>query len=285
MNRRIRSSLILLVFVIVLSGCAGRSDSISINFRKLPETPCYVTLLSKKADVHGHHALTSPEFAVDIPEGMEDVWDKFLNYRDTEGYYFLQFVKETYIDFKWANSGLYDFKILIYLPESDRFLVSKENIQRKADIAVYRIDVSGADENGLFSVYDTVSAGTIFTSVIKSFGMIFVVELFLALVFGMRNKRHLRTILLACVAEQIVLIVFGLICDMQITHMFYNMYRSPMSFIGLILCISVTKAILYRQTFFKDGNGKSLAALYGFCSFILASVVGSLAASFFPYLF
>ena len=104
----------------------GPKPSVNIEFEGI-DSKYYVTLLSETKS-------TGPYSAVDAHLDFDnenykpgdadyDIWVKFKDYDDADGYYFLQYFKEcTESDlFKWTYYPPHKFKVLIYFPQEDSF--------------------------------------------------------------------------------------------------------------------------------------------------------------------
>lgn len=138
---------------ISVSADMGPKPSVRVRFRNMGEELCYGTLLSSTPS-------TGPASVWDGNENTAyykgstanpscpleyDIWKAFVDYRDADGYYFLQVavskVSETG-EIAWTYYPPQRFKILLYYPESGRFAVSGV-CERYAFDTYYTVDMSG----------------------------------------------------------------------------------------------------------------------------------------------
>ena len=121
----------------------GPKPSVVIELVGLGDEPCYGTLLSQNITNGPNRAWEEGEEMHAYHEDDPDIWRKFVDYKDTDGYYFLQqfwYCNET-SGFKWGYYPPDPFKVLLYFPESDTFAVSPV-YERYAFDSYYTIDVS-----------------------------------------------------------------------------------------------------------------------------------------------
>lgn len=107
-------------FPMTVNADMGPKASVRIQFEHMGDELCYGTLLSKEKS-------TGPASAGwkngECPEEYMDpgIWKIFVNYKDPDGYYFLQRswkVSESK-ELAWTYYPPGDFKILLYYPETE----------------------------------------------------------------------------------------------------------------------------------------------------------------------
>lgn len=154
MKKSLRSLLAFLIAATVLCCIAmadtGPKPSASFTFTGMPDEDYYVTMLAE-VDAYGPHRVYQP--GEDLPyvleAGRDDpaypAWQKFVDYKDADGYYFLEDLFEQCHgndEASWHYFPPQRFKLLLYFPESDTFLCSTVT-QRYAFDSVYRLDLGG----------------------------------------------------------------------------------------------------------------------------------------------
>lgn len=128
---------------------SGPKPSVQVEFRGMEENICYyVTLLSKTPST-GPASVYDGQNAYGYEHYNEEeciVWEKMVHYRDADGYYFLQiFTRCRGNDvFRWGYYPPSEFKILLYFPTQDIFVVS-EQYERYAFDSYYTADLSGPE--------------------------------------------------------------------------------------------------------------------------------------------
>ncbi len=154
MKKHLRSLPALLIAVLLLCCVAfadtGPKPSAAFTFTGMPDEDYYVTML---ADVDGYGPHRIYQEGDDLPyvleAGRDDpaypAWQKFVDYKDADGYYFLDDLFEQCHgddEASWHYFPPERFKLLLYFPESDTFLCSTVT-ERYAFDSVYRLDLGG----------------------------------------------------------------------------------------------------------------------------------------------
>ncbi len=138
---------IVLILSIVFSFTAfadtGPKPSVVIDLVGLSGRECYGTLLSVHDSYGPNRAWREGEEMYAYHEDDPEIWRKFVDYKDTDGYYFLQqFWNCTETNgFKWGYYPPDPFKLLLYFPETDTFAVTPVYEQYAFD-SYYTVDVS-----------------------------------------------------------------------------------------------------------------------------------------------
>ena len=155
MKKSLRSLLAFLIAATVLCCIAmadtGPKPSASFTFTGMPDEDYYVTMLSR-VDTYGPHRVHQPGSEIPgyvLEQGEDDpaypAWQKFVDYKDPDGYYFLEdLFEQCHGDDEagWRYFPPERFKLLLYFPESDTFLCSTVT-ERYAFDSVYRLDLGG----------------------------------------------------------------------------------------------------------------------------------------------
>lgn len=135
-----------LLFPMTADADTGPKPSVVITFENMGDELCYGTLLSEDDT-------TGPATAWDgTPENISDyglernIWEAFVNYKDTDGYYFLQegWLCSTEKKLAWTYYPPERFKILLYYPESGAFVVSGI-YERYAFDSYFKVNMDGID--------------------------------------------------------------------------------------------------------------------------------------------
>ena len=225
--------ILLLHFSLPVAADIGPKPSVVVDFEGLEGSHYYVTLLSETSSTGPYSALDSS--SVHYPNGDPDypVFAKFAQYVDADGYYFLQYFEnctETQ-RFSWSYYPPQRFKILLYFPDVDRFAVSSEIYERYAFDSYFTVTVadvhtpSSAGSNASSTAPDmtnttvsppavppeTITAlpsydyrSEILTLAVRTL-LTIAIELGIALLFGLREKRLFGFIVVVNVVTQILL--------------------------------------------------------------------------------
>lgn len=154
MKKHLRSLPALLIAVLLLCCVAfadtGPKPSAAFTFTGMPDEDYYVTMLAD-VDGYGPHRVYQPgdDLPYVLEAGRDDpaypAWQKLVDYKDADGYYFLEDLFQQCHGDDEAGWGYYPpqrFKLLLYFPESDTFLCSTVT-ERYAFDSVYRLDLGG----------------------------------------------------------------------------------------------------------------------------------------------
>lgn len=195
----------------------GPKPSVRVQFTGLGEEECYATLLSKHSSTGPESAWNGEEERANPNRLPEEIWRAFVDYADFDGYYFLQVAWQiSEADgVAWTYYPPDDFKVLLYFPEDGRFL-STEVLHRYAFDTYYTVVLEGdsigsAEYDGAHSTDDrlNVHRSYLYRYEILAFlvrlCLTLVIELGLALLFGMRGGRLFGRLLLLNLGTQIFL--------------------------------------------------------------------------------
>ena len=210
MLRKIVSILFSLILIISLPVTAkadiGPKPSVRITFTGIEGETYYGTLLSEKRSTGPATAWNGYEDYRDWkPENEKPVWEKFISYEDTDGYYFLQEwwdCSETN-QLNWTYYPPNPFKILLYFPETDSFYVS-DIYERYAFDSYFTVDLSAYATTPITArqSYDyTWELISLAARIVLTIAL----ELGIALLFGYREKKVLTLLALVNIVTQVTL--------------------------------------------------------------------------------
>ena len=204
----------------------GPKPSVVVTFQNLKQQNCYVTLLAKEESTGPYSAYNSSEGNKYISDDISpQIWQKFVDYKDTDGYHFLQFCQKLGSDgvFKRGYHPPQKFKILLYFSDDDTFTVSAKTYEPYAFDSYFTVDASviGNPESSPTSTVSSGAGHETGNAVItakKSYDypgearsllirtlITIAVELLIALPFGYLAMRQLGFIAMVNVATQVVL--------------------------------------------------------------------------------
>lgn len=313
-KKSLRSLLAFLIAAAVLCCIAmadtGPKPSASFTFTGMPDEDYYVTMLSR-VDTYGPHRVHQPGGEIPgyvLEQGEDDpaypAWQKFVDYKDPDGYYFLEdLFEQCHGDDEagWRYFPPEQFKLLLYFPESDTFLCSPVTARYAFD-SVYRLDLGGkspaevaaltlTDPNG-----DPLPTGTVtldkadgtHQQIVGFFGRLgitLVIELALAWGWKYRKGSQLLFIGVANLITQCLLNASLLYWGARETS------RGAIIFWYILLELAVTGieaaayAYLLPGTDRKDPAVRRRAALYALSANLLSFLGGLALSEVFPILF
>ena len=200
------SIILVMSLPITASADIGPKPSVQIQFTGIEGETYYGTLLSERRS-------TGPATAWDgyedypgwKPENEKAIWEKFLGYEDSDGYYFLQewWDCSEANQLNWTYYPPNPFKILLYFPETDTFYVS-DIYERYAFDSYFTVDLSDYDTR-LISAEKSYDFTWELISLAARIVLTIALELAIALVFGYREKNALVFLAVVNVITQVTL--------------------------------------------------------------------------------
>lgn len=275
---------ILMLFPIGVSGDTGPKPSIRIQFKNMGDELCYGTLLSKEESTGPARAWDGEEENINLDFVDRDIWEAFVNYEDSDGYYFLQWawkVNDTK-ELAWTYYPPNEFKVLLYYPETNIFMVS-DVCKRYAFDTYYTVDMDGIEIGSI--KYDENLSGNQRLIMHKSYefknevkALVYrilitvVVEVLIGLLFKFRNKELLYILFINVITQ----IILNVLLNVYTGFGYYFVYLSLESLVFVI------EAIFYCLMFKKK---KGYCVLYALVANIASFVIGLYLANLFPGLF
>lgn len=262
------------------SADTGPKPSVRVTFENMDDELCYGTLLSKTPSTGPARAWDGTEGGKFYEGADEAVWRAFTEFKDEDGFYFLQWFWRTDENkaLNWTYYPPQTFKILLYYPDratksgaadnssgastrdsettaaSGAFCVS-DVLERYAFHSYYFVNMAEiADNTGGAAIPLPVTQGYDYSAEILGFFVRFIitlgVETLLALAFGLRAKRAFLTVLAANGVTQIAL---NLLLNVRL-H-FNNVYGTFPLYFFAELFVFVAEAALYCFILGKRKNG------------------------------
>ncbi len=242
-----------MLFPIGVNADTGPKPSVRIKFENMGDELCYGTLLAKEESTGPASAWDGKEENINLSFVDRDIWEAFVNYEDSDGYYFLQWawiVSDTK-ELSWTYYPPNEFKVLLYYPETNTFMVS-DVCKRYAFDTYYTVDMDGVDIDSI--KYDESLSGNQrldmhksyeFKNEVKALGcrmlITVVVEMLIGLLFKFRNKELLYILFINVITQ----IILNVLLNIYTGFGYYFVYLS------LELLVFVIEAIFYCLMFKK----------------------------------
>ena len=241
---------------------AGPHPSVIVRFQGLEQEEYWVTLLSKYVsngpqwaygevgDEYGSREFPAPkEYREDDPTG--EIWEKFNAYQDSDGYYFLQYYENCSDTdtFEWGYRPPSPFKILVYLPQQDSYLVYERPYSYFTLSGIYTVTIDptaivphSTITNGIHVAvqYGLFLQGFAFT---LRCALTIGLELLVAVAFGYRAWQQRSIIATTNAVTQIVL---NLVFALALVRASLPVYVA--GYAALELAIVAAEAFVYRRT-------------------------------------
>lgn len=262
---------------------SGPKPSIRVRFLGLEEGPCYATLLSK-TDGRGPFSVYDGEnnaAGAQFREENEAVWQALVDYKDPDGFYFLQNFQQ--VDktgkFAWTYYPPSTFKILLYYPDSGEF-VSGEILEKFAFHSYYVVRQS----DGVLKGEQATEYGWEIISLLIRVALTIGVELLIARWFDMRRRWETRTIVAANLITQTALNV-----GLYIVGIFALGATAFVCIYAVLeILVFAAEAVTYRhflQVRMPEGKGARHPVVYALVANAASLGVGLLLAQVFPSIF
>ena len=273
----------------------GPKASVRIQFKNMPDELCYGTLLSEKESTGPASVWDGIKEHARKDEETADIWDAFVNYKDSDGYYYLQQhykVSDTN-EIAWTYYPPNRFKILLYYPETGTF-VSSGIYERYAFDTYYTVDMEGIDihdveYNEELSTNERIEAYRSYEYRQEMIGLAvrivltIVIEMLVALLFGFREKKQLVILAVVNIITQILLNVGLNIINYNSGSMAFTIF-----YVLLEAVVFIVEAILYCTLLKKASMKKKknwYYVLYSFIANLVSFTAGMIIANVIPGIF
>ena len=280
---------IVILFVIVISlavpmhvqADVGPKPSVIVDFERLDGEFYFATLLSSVESTGPYSAgNTYQEYM-----GSHEVFLKFVEYEDSDAYNFLCFYQDCSKtnQFSWTYRPPQKFKILLYFPETDTFIVSNEIYERYAFDSYFTAEIVLHGSNLTAEADIVLSRSYNFQneiiSLIIRILLTIAVEIGIALLFGLRGNTVFRFIVLTNIVTQIAL---------NLTLNLISFYMGTLAFVAfyilLEIAVFIIETILYL-VLLKSQASKQRLILYSLSSNIFSFALGVVLALWIPSIF
>lgn len=290
------SVIVMLAMPITAYADMGPKPSVQIRFSGIEGETYYGTLLSDVESTGPETAWNGREEDARRYDGTYEIWEKFVEYKDADGFYFLQRwwdCSETN-ELAWTYYPPQTFKILLYFPERDMFYVSPI-YERYAFDSYFTVDMSDymqkgitaeetpvAEENGIVAEktydYKWESISLVIRIIIT-----ILMELAIALLFGYREKKLLSFLAVVNVVTQVVLNM-----GLNIINYHSGSLAFLLSYVLFELIVLVIEAIVYGNLigkFSEKQQSSSKAVLYAVTANAVSFMIGLWISYYIPGIF
>lgn len=262
----------------------GPKPSVVIDFQGLEGERYYATLLSKEKSTGPFSTLegNGGEYRrYQEGDAGYEIFEKFAQYKDTDGYYFLQYFQDCSEAqrFSWTYYPPQEFKVLLYFSDTDRFVVSGSSYARYAFDSYFTAEPQDGSLRVIPSYDYTAEAISLFVRVVLTIA----VELGIALLFGFREKRVFRFIVIINAVTQLALNVI-----LNVINYHMGMLGFLLFYVLLELVIVLVEAVLYAVCL-KKRSEKKISAwkpwIYALAANTASFIVGLVLAFWIPDMF
>lgn len=289
------------------SADTGPKASVHIDFKNMGDELCFGTLLSEKSSTgpssawdgneeHAYHSENESSWYYGNALLDYKTWKKFVDYANEDGYYFLQENVYKVSETKEIHWGYYPpdkFKILLYYPETDTFVVSGV-CERYAFDTYYTVDMDGinignveydegASNNDRLIAHKTYMWKNELFSLLIRIALTIAIEMCVALLFGFRQKKPLIFLAIVNVTTQIIL---------NVILNFVNFRSGPWAeiaaYINLELAVFAIEAVLFcifMNRYAKKPHRKAFYIVFSLVANLVSFGMGLALAECIPSIF
>jgi len=283
----------LIFFILVIPGLSGNASadigpkpSVVVDFKGLEAENYYVTLL---ADTKSTGPWSKSESF--RGSGDEKVWGKFNTYPAGNSFFFLGYFADCSDTdtFKWTYYPPATFKILIYFPEYDRFIVSADTYERYAFDSYYTVDATSLDIQSVavageeMSVRRTYNLGWEITSLLCRILATILIELGVAWIFGFRAKKQVRIIAITNIATQTILNIL-----LNIINYKLGLFAFIFNYVWMEFAVFIIEGVVYSRLLDRCEalpGRKVHPWLYSLTANTASFVIGMMIAKLIPGIF
>ena len=227
---------------VVVHADTGPKPSVHVSFENMGSELCYATLLSETASTGPFSVWDGDEEHIEITSDItEDIWRAFVDYKDSDGYHFLQRAVWKVSESKCLTWGYYppkEFKILLFYPDTGSFLVSGV-CERYAFDSYFTADMS-ENSLGIISVHKSYNWQPEIISLVVRILITMAIELLIALLFGFRSRRELLFLAIVNAVTQIILNVM-----LNIINFRSGQAAFATGYIMLEIAVFAVEAVMY----------------------------------------
>ena len=284
---------VVFVFPVAVYADMGPKPSVRITFEGMEaEREYYGTLLSEQRSTGPSSAWDGVIGNENYDDGEKEIWQAFVDYTDTDGYYFLQEIwncTETN-QLNWTYYPPSSFKILLWFPKTDTYLVSGI-YERYAFDSYYTVDLSDFTED---SVREETNTGMIvakenynFTweiiSLLVRIAATVMLETAIAFIFGYREKKAVKFVAAINIITQVLLNVALNIINYNMGSMAFTFFFIVLEFV-VFAVEAVVFALLLKRFTDKNAN-KARTTAYAFAANAASLAVGLWLSHIIPGIF
>ena len=155
------------------------------------------------------------------------------------------------------------FKIILYLPDSDQFILS-ETYEKYAFQNTYRLIVD--EENASLQLIEDYDYSSLIVTFLVCCSMTLLIELFIAFLFNYRDKKDFMFVVKTNCFTQILLHVY-----LQFMVYKYDFFSVLFYYLFAETAVLVIESFLYWKNLKKKSHPLVYAFVANLCSFLLGS--------------
>ena len=261
---------------------AGPKPSTIIEIEGLEDEVYYGTLLSERESTGPLSVMSESGLAARQKDEDYEIWKAFVEHEDKDGYFFLPQITlcQGTDHFGWHYYPPSPFKILLYFPEYDTFVVS-EIYEEYAFDSYYKVDLTGVDlKNATSDIVVTATQsykyGREIIGLLVRIALTLLIELQIARTVGYGEKKQFGFIVVVNVITQVLLNVW-----LNIVEYRSGFLALMITYFQLEFLIFVIEAVLYATVLpiISEQKARRLPAVgYAFFANLMSFMAGMFVA-------
>lgn len=246
----------------------GPKPSVHVTIEGVGNQVYYATLLSKYESTGPESAYQGNNARYTMEDEEYPIWKAFVDYQDSDGFYFLQTFWECTDrhTFKWGYYPPETFKILLYFPQTNEFVVSDIH-QRYAFESYFTMNVNN-------EVYQSYNYTKETMNLVIRIILTILLEIGIAFLFKIKQKDQLVFIAIVNTITQI-----GLNIALNVINFYKGQWAFTFYYALLEIAIIIIEAIFYRKKL------QNKAVPYSFIANVLSFAFGLWLAHLIPGIF
>ena len=251
-----------LSFIQPIHADIGPKPSITITIEGIEQKTYYATLLSQRKSTGPASVYDGTNARYTQEDAFYDIWNIFLDYQDTDGFYFLQEIWDCSDTnhFRWGYYPPETFKILLYFPDTQQFIVS-DIYERYAFDSYYTIQISDTSLSVCNDVIKSYDYSLEIQSLLVRIVLTIALELIIALLMKISSKKDITYIAIINLITQV-----GLNLALNAINFYKGQYAFVFYYILLELAIIVIESICYKKKL-STQKALSYSLVANICSF------------------
>lgn len=233
----------------------GPKSNIIINVECDEET--YYMALLTPYEQYGPHRSN--------PQNCEGISCRFYEQAQLDGFYLIHDIETLSGNDTYSQTYMSPdiFKIILYLPDSDQFILS-ETYEKYAFQNTYRLIVD--EENASLQLIEDYDYSSLIVTFLVCCSMTLLIELFIAFLFNYRDKKDFMFVVKTNCFTQILLHVY-----LQFMVYKYDFFSVLFYYLFAETAVLVIESFLYWKNLKKKSHPLLFAFIANSCSFLLGS--------------
>ena len=268
-----------LFIVINVKADSGPKPFLEITFVNMPYEEYSVALLAKEKSTGPYHRVDKDDSEFnEYYNGLNNIEKKFYDYEDVDGYMYIggyKTLKDGNNVYRWNYYPPHDFKILVYIEETDTLIISNEAYSRYAFSSYFTASYA---DGTIHSVQPSYNYTKEILNLISRVLITIIVEVGLAFLF----KYHRKSILIIIGTNVATQILLNVLINLDVYKYGWISAIGLLMLVELIIVIIEILIYVFVLPIFEREQGvddyglKGKGIIYGFVANLASLFIGFL---------